>query len=370
MRLFFFIPILFLFIACEIDTKESNRYEVLQLIDNGKFDLALDKLGNCNDSKGFSEEECHLNRGMSYFGLAGYDITSVGEELYKTYSDNETTSDEKSIKVIAILFDRFKGENIENGVSEYKLALNSSSVDKSVCNLTDFANLSTNQQQSCISINPILLLDIIDEAKVGDNLLSIDLQDLVDIEKSVRGIAPNISSEDMAYLLSNDLEKTSQNTQDEIDATQCLIIEDSCTAVGFRTAEKVGNYNNFEIWKLKKFNNSFTTLKLTDNDSVLLLEENSYITQKEVVCLEIDYQKYDGNCFPKPVKTDTTLTSNIVDKLNDDDNFRNSIALILNVGDDETSETEQVDQFMIDICDSSDCEVTEKNLIQYFNGAK
>jgi len=363
------LPVLFIFSACEIETDESNRYDVLKHIDDGEFHLALEKLGNCDEPKGFSKEECHINRGVSYFGLAGYDITTIGEEMYKLYSDDSFTDDEKSIKITSILFSKFRGDNMKNGLTQYKLALNISNINESLCNLKSFNNLTENQKQSCISINPILLLDIIDDKNSFESLKYVDLDDIINIENSIRGVVPNISSEEIVHILNNNIEKTSSDTQNEIDATQCLIDKSSCFLLGFKKPEYLADYKDIKIWKIGKGNNRFSTIKLTNSqNSIILLEENSYILEDETSCSETEYKRYDGVCFPKPVVDNLTLTSSIVDKLNEDDNFKDSIALILNVGDNTNDEDDQVNNFMTDICGSPDCKVTEENLIQYFDG--
>jgi len=74
-KLSFAFAFIFLGSGCKTDSQESRRYEILQNIDNGNFNDALSDLNDCN---GFTNDECHLNRGMAYFGLAGYDIIQIG----------------------------------------------------------------------------------------------------------------------------------------------------------------------------------------------------------------------------------------------------------------------------------------------------
>jgi len=354
------LPILF-FTACEIDTEESNRYDISKDLDKGNFQEVLNNL-DCSNPNGFSQDECHINRGMAYFGLAGYDITSIGEDMFKTYSDKKLNENEKTIKITSILLGKFSNSYISKGIDEYKLALKSSNKDKSSCNSEQFSNLSENEQQSCIAINPLLLLNILDNSESKSNF-SVDLQDLIDVEKSIRGIAPNISSEEIANMLNNNFDKTSSETQNQIDATQCLIDNSLCKKLGFKNPLKIGEYQDFQIWRLSKLN--FKTLKLTNNfGSIVLVEENRYITPKSESCSETEYHKYSNQCFPKPSENNETLTSVLVDKLNKDE-FKTSIALMLNVGDTKDSEQKQVDDFMTELCGNANCEVTESNLMNY-----
>lgn len=367
MKQYFIFLIIFIFSGCEIDTDESSRYEVLQLIDKGEFNSALNKLGDCANSDGFSEEECYLNRGVSYFGLAGYDITSIGEDLYRAYTGN-LNEEEKSVEIISMLFKRFKGLNMSYGIISYKKALNLNNINATYCTSLNFETLTKYQQQACISINPILLLEVIDGPNSSqDNILSVDLEDLILIDKSIRGVTPNISDEDMALLLVGNGDNISDNSKNELDATNCLIDKSSCYKNGFLIPENVNNYLDNSIWKISKQNHSFTTLKLTNEfGSVLLVKEGNYITNNSEKCSINEYEKYDGICFPEPVENNESLTSTLVDKFNNDDDFKNSVALILNI--DEKDSDEKVDNLMIDICDSDDCQVTEKNLLEYLGG--
>ena len=360
LKILFFLPIIF-FTACEIETEESNRYQVSQDLDKGNFQAVLDNL-DCDNPNGFTAEECHINRGMAYFGLAGYDITSIGEDMFKAYSDKNINETAKTIKITSILLDRFKNPYISQGINEYKFALKTSNKDKGDCIADRFSELSDNEQQSCISINPILLLNVLDNSGDKTNA-SVDLQDLIDVEKSIRGIAPNISSEEIANMLNNNFDKTSSETQNQIDATQCLIDNSLCKKLGFKNPLKIGEYQDFQIWRLSKLN--FKTLKLTNNfGSIVLVEENRYITPKNESCSETEYHKYSNQCFPKPSENNETLTSVLVDKLNKDE-FKTSIALMLNVGDTKDSEQKQVDDFMTELCGNANCEVTESNLMNY-----
>lgn len=355
-----------LFSGCEIDTDESKRYEVLKLLDDGEFESALAELGSCDDGA-FTEEECHLNRGMAYFGLAGYDITSIGEDLYGAYSDDNLSEDEQSRKIVSLVFDRFRGINMALGVQEYKKVLYMNSLLEVNCNSLNFKNLKTYSQQACIALNPVLLLEVIDDKESDD--YSVDLEDLLDIERSVRGIAPNISSDEMADVLNGDIENLSENSKNELDATQCVITESQCLSLGMRQPTQIGSYEDLDILKVSKLDNSFSTLKLVDQlGSVVLVEENIYIFDNNSSCKESDYLKFDeaNLCFPKP--TEDTLTSKSVDKLNNDETFRDSLGVMLSVGDDEKSADAKVDELMTDICGYSSCTVTDENLVEYFKG--
>jgi len=360
---------LLLFSGCKKETDKSKRYEVLKLLDNGDFNKALKELGDCNKNQSFTEDECHLNRGMAYFGLAGYDITSIGEELYSIYINHQLSKKEQSKKITSILFNRFKGVNIGLGIREYKKALYLNDKSEANCNSFQFKNLEVYSQQACIALNPVLLLEVID-GTTSDNH-SVDLEELLDIDKSVRGIIPDISNDEMASVLNGDIDNLSDNSKNELDATQCVIDNTQCYSLNMRQPIQIGTYEDLKIFKVSKFDNSFTTLKLVDRyGSVVLIEEGVYIYDNNESCSKKDYLKFNEKhlCFPKPTKD--TLTSKVVEKLNSDDSFRNSLGTMLAVGDKEKSGDEKVDDLMNDICGSPNCTATDKELIEYFKGKK
>jgi hypothetical protein len=361
---------LLLFSGCEKETAEGKRYEVERLLDDGKFSEALDELKDCGDGS-FSDDECHLNRGVAYFGLADYDLIYMGEDLYDAYSDDANES-VQSRNVMSIIIDRFKNEEIEQGIAEFKTVLTLNNHTSLDCNQHQFKNLSIYPQQSCLAINPILLLEMLD-SESSDDLKSVDLEDIIAMERTVRGVIPNISSDDMASILSGDTSSVEPRSQFELDVTECIINKDTapevCSESQLSIPQYISDYNEYKIWRVS--NSNFTTLKLTidseGRDAIALVKEDSYINSNGASCSSSDYHSsYDGSCFPEP--TNDTLASKSVDKLNSDEEFLNSVAMMVNVGDDEKSSDEQVESFKTDVCGSSDCNFTESNLVNYFRG--
>ena len=101
-----------------------------------------------------------------------------------------------------------------------------------------------------------------------------------------------------------------------------------------------------------------------------MLENNKYITTNSEECSFEDYnQTLSGNnnpfCFPQP--QNKTLTSELVDKINKNEDFKNSLALIATAGD-TTDENVKIDNVMTDICGYPDCKVSEKDIIKYLGG--
>jgi hypothetical protein len=328
------------------DSAESNRFETLQAIDDGDFDVAISNLSNCEKAKGFTEEECLVNRGMSYFGKAGYDLIAMGEDLYLDLIDKTITDDERDIKILGTILDRFNGENIQNGIYDYKSLLSLYDMNETSCTKNLFETFTNNQQQSCLAINPILLLEILDEDSKTSNEKSVDLEDLIFINNSVTGIVPSIDSENMAKILNGD--EVSDEVQDQLWASTCMIIPDLCSDFNFDEPELVKSEGNLDFWKIESENG--TIYRVTDENGNFVL---------------VDYDE-NGSAIPRlSGEIPKTLDSEIVSKLNNDEEFLTSIAISVDIG--EGSSEEKVADFKTEICGYSTCEITERNLIEYLN---
>ena len=370
------IAILFLFSGCDNTSDESEVYEIRKLIDEGHFQAALDKIGDCNTSTIYSsKEECHIDRGAALYSLSGYDLLSVGKLIYKIYTDDSLDDNTKSAKITARLFASFQSDKMALGVTEYKLALIAKQKTSLVCNWLDYQYLSILEQQACISINPVLLLNVLDEGASAQNRIATDISSAIAFNDAIQGIVP-ISSDDLGYMVNNDFEKVSPETKDNWNAIKCLSDKATCYQNGFKKPKYLKTYTNsegkiFKIYLLEKIDNSFKTIKLTDPKGLIaLLEKNKYITINSEECSFYDFnQTLTGNnnpfCFPKP--QNKTLTSELVDKINKNEDFKKSLALITTAGD-TTDENEKIDNVMTDICGYPDCKVSEKDIIKYLGG--
>ena len=360
----FLIPI-FLFLSCEKDGDKEKEYEVSQLLDKGQFRKALEKLGDCSSSA-WTKEECYTNRGAAYYGLAGYDITNMGEALYRIYTSN-ISSTQKNIEMTAQILSTFQGEYITLGVAEYHKVLNLYGLSDKDCNSKEFKRLPTFPQQACIAINPVLLVTVIDNK--FSNPYSANIKDLAEIHDAVKGVVPNISDEEMASVLNGKVENISPDTENELDATSCVITPSTCSDFGMSEPELYGKYENLNIYKISKIDGSFTTLKLVDErNSVVLVKPDSYIYEDNSSCSKEEYEKFDRNhlCFPQP--TDETLTSKGVEQLNSDDDFKTSVASMIYIGDDTKSSEVKKNKLMTEICGYPNCEASESDVIKYLQG--
>ncbi len=361
----FLIPV-FLFLSCEKDGDKEKEYEVSQLLDKGQFRKALEKLGDCSSSA-WTKEECYTNRGAAYYGIAGYDITNMGEALYRIYTNDSLSTTEKNIKMTAQILSTFKGKYIILGVAEYHKVLELYGLSKKDCNSKKFRKLSTFPQQACIAINPILLVEVMDNK--FRNPYSASIEDLADIHDSVRGIVPNISDEELASVLNGKTENISPETENELDATSCVINPLTCSEFGMSEPELYGRYENLNIYKISKIDGSFTTLKLVDEKhSVVLVKPDSYIYEDNSSCSKEEYEKFDRGhlCFPQP--TDETLTTKGVEKLNSDEDFKTSIASMIYIGDNTKSSEVKKSELMTEICGYPNCEASESEIIKYLQG--
>ena len=109
------------------NTDEAKKLEVSNAIDSGDYDKALELLADgCG---GYSYEECQLNKGAAYFGKAGFDFITIGQELTEIDGtvSNET---EKELQINELIFDKLFSEYMQLGITEYKVLLGG---DSSIC---------------------------------------------------------------------------------------------------------------------------------------------------------------------------------------------------------------------------------------------
>jgi hypothetical protein len=351
---------LFIFLSgCEISSSESNRYDVLKNIDQGNFQDALSDLKNCN---GFSYDECHLNRGMAYFGLAGYDLIQIGDELYRAYSNKNLSSNEKDLKISSIILNKFSSIYIDFAIQEYIAVLENNGENETMCNSQNFQNLSTNGQQSCLAINPVLLLQTIDTTDHNSSdAISVNLRDIYLINSNLKNIILGIRSDEVASVLIGNGEISTQTTN-ELDAIACLSTN-ICQDI---IKTKLGNYNNADIWLMSR--NNYISIKLTDVfGSIILLDDNKSIDKNGNNCI---INNFDGECFNQPILDEKgnfkTITSTLVNELNNN-STRNSLAMFSDIGNSKIDSETKVSNYFYEICGSTKCIVTEQNLIEYLN---
>jgi hypothetical protein len=163
-----------LIFGCQEESNEKFRTSTLYLLDKGKFKKALENLRDC---RGFLAEECYLNRGLAYYGLANYNLDSLGIELYSNYfSDNYQES------ILTSIFLRTEKSNfLELGVVEFKKVIDN---NISLCISKYLYSIPKLQKQACLSLNPILLLE---NSKLDLNIeindKPADLGEIIDIKK-------------------------------------------------------------------------------------------------------------------------------------------------------------------------------------------
>jgi hypothetical protein len=334
-------------ISCgEEESDESKRFETLKNIDTGNFDQAITSLSNCKEVKGFTEEECLLNRGMSYFGKAGYDLIEMGEELYTTYIDENLSDNERDNEVLSILIDKFENEDISKGVEDYKSFLALNNKDNSICTRLQFDDLLDFEQQACLAINPMLLLEVLDGDVEDGNEKPVDIEDLIFINNSLSGIAPNFNSNDLAKIMNG--EELSEESQKELWATNCMIIPENCSQFNLYEPEFIKTEGNLTHWKIEGEDGS-SLLRITDlNEKLVLIDDINGVLQARL--------------SEKGVQE--TFNSEVIYKMNYDKEFLTSIALSIDLRKDISSE-EKVQNFKTDVCGSSSCEITDENLINY-----
>ena len=85
------------------DNGAEKEFRISQNLDKGNYQEVINELGDCSSAS--SKSDCLLQLGSAYFGKAGFDTISLGQELAGIENDGKNLSDDdKSKKFTSIIF--------------------------------------------------------------------------------------------------------------------------------------------------------------------------------------------------------------------------------------------------------------------------
>jgi len=328
-----------LFLSCQDSDIESYKFKTLQHIDNGEYKTALKRLEDC---RGFSKNECYLNRGVSYFGLADYRIESIGIELYRSYSKEDSGQ-----KTLSTLFSRADSDYLKLGVDEFKKV----ATDISICKYDSFNSLSEHNKTACLAINPLLLLEISGLDERDSSSIPVDLREIIDIQRDVESIFEDINSSQISIAITDG--ELDSSLKAEIDAIRCVekayqqnsFDGSICIDRNIYIEREEYKYIDFPEYEIVSIIGDFIGYKAVKDRSVAL--QSGYIKLDSTPCLESESKKLNGVCFPKPQES---RVQDIAQKWSSD-NYIDSIALLVNI-DSSLSSENKISNFKEDICRS------------------
>ncbi len=231
----------FLFVGCsDKSSDEAKAYDLKMALDKGDYDYVIRELGNCeSESKTTAQKtSCYnalssdeiLDLGSAYFGKAGFDMISLGSDLIGI--DDDLSDDDKSKEVTSIILRKLDNDNMKYGINAYKRLLPNS--DDSICTEANYDNLTDLQKQACVSMNPILLKDLVqNEDKTADeeSTAAVSLEDIIAFKDVLKDAAPGIEIEDIVDIMNDDItagtasekDVNANGNLDNLEATSCSV---------------------------------------------------------------------------------------------------------------------------------------------------
>jgi len=376
-----------LFQGCGEDSNEADKYNVEMWLDSGENQKVLNYLGDCSTYSGEALTDCYLNVGAAYFGMAKFDMISLAKELSKI--DENLSDDESSKEFNKIIFSKLDNESLKDGIEYYTKVVDG---NDSVCNEKQYDDLNDKQQQACLSINPILISNIVDDdeddndTNKSQNVVSIG--DVIEFKDALQDAVPELKAEELGAIIDGDDLNTStqdvniNGTLDSVEATDYALnvfafsnswdgntsvssdynktvtyTNDSLKNKTIKLAKinitsATAGVENKKFYRLIEYGNDYNTTLTTipnvvcGNDNVELptasfsdIDDNS---TGYLPCVKVT-KDADGN------ETASSFNDSVVNVLNNDD-LLTSIALASESEDDNTSDDQKITDFKEDIC--------------------
>jgi hypothetical protein len=368
-----------LFTACGENSDEAKEYDIQLALNSGEYDKAISLLGDCSSYSGTKKENCYLDKGSAYFGKADFDRISMAQDFAGVADDLNSTEESKAIN--KIIFKKLDDKNLQLGITEYKQVLKDS--NSSVCTEANFKSLSINSRQACLAINPILLIDVLDEDNNDTNksTLIVSLEQIIEFKDVLKDAVPELNSEDLISVFDGDTLDTQKDanqngTLDSIEATNYAInvfalnkswtdtnvssdynrTDTTYTHTALKdkniTLTKItisGAENNNSFYRLIEYTKDFNTT-LTTIPNTVCLKDNKPIEGATTLRDYIDKNSSYLPCILIEDRNATTFNDSVVGALNSD--LIQSIALTKD-SDDKKTDTQKVAEFKTEICDSN-----------------
>jgi len=341
-------------------TDEAKKYEVATAIDGGNYDKAISMLEK--DCAGYNYEDCQLQLGTAYLAKAGYDITTIGTEMFEidANDDPSLTQADKDKQLTTVLLSKMLDDNMELGVNVLKSGLLDNNTSQ--CTPARYGSMTSIQKQACLAVNPMMLKDLMGDVDLNttdDNVVSLEL--IIAFADVAESIMPGMEVDEFVAIINggSDLDPiydvNGNGEVDSVEITECAIkaynssdltvcaagVDDDknislTPTIPFPNLKSLGSYgdynvtiaevdgtasgltNKIQVRLLTMLAGTHTTVSTTDK---FIDGSGAYVA----TCVVPDL---GTTCFPEPVLNNgvpATAADAIVEILNDD-NLLNTIA--------------------------------------------
>jgi len=385
-----------LFTGCGEDTDESKAYDIELALDNGEYDKVITTLDDCSTYIGDKKLNCYLNLGAAYFGKASFDMISLSQEI--TSVDESLSSDEKSKKFNEIIFNKLDNTNLETGIAWYKKLLTNN--NSNVCNAKDYKALNAYQKEACISLNPLLLSDLLnDQDTSSDSEVAVSLEQIIQFKNVMQDAVPELTSSDLVAIISKDKLDDAKdiNNNGKLDSTEVTnyvikVFNGKTWSDSSLTHSDVNSNNLYTKSGLENTTYVKVTVSGTsstkdyyrvmqkidgvDKNTSLTIIPNIACNPANETSSAYSANSINGTTILPCIKLKddgnvTSLNDSVTNILNDDD-LINSIALSSDSEDDNKNDQTKIDDFQKKMCDingsisssnTGNCEYSDNKLV-------
>lgn len=365
---------------------EDQEQKLEKALDSGDFDYVISTLGDCASQKGEDNKTACYNKltskqkldlGAAYYGKGEFYLLSLADKI-----ESARGKDDEDQQIFKVVFDLL-GDDLKDGVDTFETIL-PTNLDKNgskLCNMSDYENLDRFSKQACVSINPVLLKDLLDDKKKTSSQRDgvVSIEDLVKVKKLVNTVIDGIDSDDIASLINKDGKAMSKNDIngnskiDSVEASLCAIDSSSCNVsqkvVSSETVANVfdtstnDNVHGITLKKITVSNssetNSTTFWRLIKNvsgqDTIVTTTEN-FCDAKAQVVKTCEGADTTTPCYPCPDIQESgeplTAIQNIGEVINNDDAMESFAIAKTNDNDGKTA-AKKVEELRVKICEGA-----------------
>ena len=364
-------------------TPQGKLNEAALKLDKKDYHGVIDILGDCSEFSGEDYELCILDLSAAYFGLAGMNMLSLGQDILQIEADDPDISGEAlATEITILLINKISSDYVKQAIEILnQLFARYFEEDARVCTPATYENLRLNLQNACFAQNPLLLQQVLNESNsnTAKSDVSFSLEDLIEYTDIISEIATNIDINDVSNIVtgkevSDDKDFDGNKSHDSIDFTQCIMedyVSTQTDSHGCSSNENIqmerlstnafsGNneLNDIHSVKLTMTTNEnspsyFLVIASTDRNSTanqtLSVTDGGVRSDAQTPCSPIN----GTDCFPKPILQDDgpkTFNDSAVELFKNDNSF-NAIAVML--ADDDTTDEDARKELQIDICGSN-----------------
>lgn len=341
----------FLIAGCGGDGASASdgelRLEIQRLIDDGEIDRVITLLETDSTYQGaYPDDEYKLYLASAYLARAGFNLDTVLDLLIE--DDNATQSVDQSSVLDDTIKDLAGTINLFDSVKASTLFKEAIDIN---CSTDDYDSLTYNEQEVCLFIG---ISGLLKTASILNYV--VDLDTFLDDDNTTTAASTLATSCALEYAINSSRDDFNLTVPYTCENDANLTIDGNVTFAPDNMYEQV----------MVDVNGTSTFYKLvnfaTPVRSTILAEGNCTVTYVE--CGDVDY---DAGCYSCPLAQGDEVLPSIAELLLEVVN--EDITALTPILAEDDNATNDVDEFRLDFTGGEDRDVTEDDLVDYFNDA-